>query len=378
MTMRKKTGALTSAVLLISFFLLQKCKHDPAISNNAKDPDTLYVGRPYVPKTVTNYQYGYKTIVSPADNPMTYEGIQLGRMLFYDTTLSLTKQVSCGSCHKQQYAFGDNTKLSTNVLGLTKRNPPPLINMGMNTKFFWDGRQASVEDAVNDALNGEMHPDFVADISYLSSTPQYAYLFKKAFGRPGDITEKKMVKAIAQFLRTLTSTNSRIDQYYRREITLTQAETDGLTAFFHPDSGDCAHCHSYGYFLTYATQDATGMFGNNAIDSVADVTQFADKGRGAITGDVNDNGKFKVPTLRNVAVTGPFMHDGRFATLEEVIGHYSDSLKTSPNVNVINLQHYPQRGLHIGAIEKANLLAFLNALTDTSFLHNPDFSNPFH
>jgi len=377
--MRKVYGLLTLLGFVILTLLLQDCKHDAPVSLNGKDPDTLYVGRPYVQPTIPRYLYSYRPINSPSDNPMTYEGIQLGRMLFYDSTLSLTKRVSCGSCHKQQYSFGDNTKLSTNVLGSTVRNTSVLVNLGMNSKFFWDGRQSSVEDAVRDALNHEMHPDFTADIGYLSNTPQYVYLFKKAFGRPGDITQDKMIKALAQFIRTINSTNSRMDRYLRQEITLNTAELAGFQAFFDQSLGDCFHCHFDPVGgLTFASQDPIAMFSNNALDSVNSVSQFIDKGYGAITGDTNDNGKFKVPTLRNVAVSAPYMHDGRFATLDQVIGHYSDSLKPSPTVNAVNLQHYYARGLHLDAQGKANLLAFLNALTDTSFLHNPALSNPFH
>ena len=377
--MKRRNGIISVIFLIVTVLFLQDCRHDPALSHGSNDPDSLYIGRPYVAPPILHVINNYRPIVSPADNPMTYEGIQLGRMLFYDSTLSLNRQVSCGSCHKQQYAFGDNRKLSQNVLGPTVRNTPTLANMGMNPKFFWDGRQSTIEDAVDDALNHEMRPDFTALIKYLNSTPQYAYLFKKAFGRPGDITLTKINKAIAQFIRTMVSVNSRIDQYYRGEIQLTAAESDGLNATFDQNLGDCFHCHFDGpFYLTYASQDPGIIFGNNAIDSARSVYQFADKGRGAITGDTNDYGKFKVPTLRNVAVTGPFMHDGRYTSLDEVIGHYSDSLLRSPTVNAINLQHYYAGGLHLDATAKANLIAFLNALTDTTFLHNPTLSNPFH
>jgi cytochrome c peroxidase len=373
-----KNRLLYLFILLAGVLFLQDCKRDPALSHgSAKDPDSLYVGTPDSIAAPLHVQYSYRPIVIPADNPMTYEGVQLGRMLFYDSTLSLTKRISCASCHKQQYAFGDNTKLSTNVLGSTVRNTPPLINMGMNPKFFWDGRQSSVEDAVNDALNHEMHPDFVADISYLSSTPQYTYLFKKAFGRPGDVTEANMIKAVSQFLRTLISVNSRMDQYYRGVIELTPAEDAGRVAFFDQTLGDCYHCHADATYLSFATQDPTLMFANNAIDTVAFATQFADPGRGAIDGDSIDFGRFKVPTLRNVALTAPYMHDGRYATLQQVLGHYDDSLKRSPTVSPF-MQHLSEGGLHLDAAGVANLFAFLNALTDTSFIHNPAFSNPFH
>ena len=377
--MKRRNGIITTMFLFVIVVLLQDCRHDPALKHSSNDPDSFYTGRPYVAPPIPHVINNYRPIVSPADNPMTYEGIQLGRMLFYDSTLSLNRQVSCGSCHKQQYAFGDNRKLSQNVLGPTVRNTPTLANMGMNPKFFWDGRQSTIEDAVDDALNHEMRPDFTALINYLNSTPQYSYLFKKAFGRPGDITLGKINKAIAQFIRTMVSVNSRIDQYYRGEIQLTTAESDGLNATFDQNLGDCFHCHFDGpYYLSWASQDPQIIFGNNAIDSARSVYQFADKGRGAITGDTNDYGKFKVPTLRNVAVTGPFMHDGRYTSLDEVIGHYSDSLLQSPTVNAVNLQHYYAGGLHLDATAKANLIAFLNALTDTAFLHNPALSNPFH
>lgn len=378
MMIRTRTGILISVVLLVSVFLLQDCKHDPPISHSATDADSLYVGRPYVQPVIPNVIHFYRPIVSPSNNPMTYEGIQLGRMLFYDSTLSLTRKVSCGHCHKQQYAFGDNTPLSQNVLGSTVRNTPTLANMGMNPMFFWDGRQASLEDCVNDALNHEMHPDFVADINYLSNVPVYTYLFKKAFGRPGNITEKKIVLAMSQFIRTMVSVNAPIDQYYRGELQIHGADSAGLAAFFDNNLGDCFHCHFDAIFLTFAIQDPRAMFANNAIDSVTSVFQFKDKGRGAIDGDTMDYGKFKVPTLRNVAASAPYMHDGRYATLDQVIGHYSDSLKPSPNVNPLGMTHIAQGGLHLNAQQKANLLAFLNMMTDTAFLHNPALSNPFH
>ena len=120
------------------------------------------------------------------------------------------------------------------------------------------------------------------------------------------------------------------------------------------------------------------MFQNNGLDSEATFDGFKDNGYGAISGNPRDNGKFKIPTLRNVAVSGPYMHDGRFTTLEQVINHYSDSLEYSPTVDIINLTHLHQGGLHLDSAGKASLLAFLNALTDTSYLHNPAFSNPFH
>jgi cytochrome c peroxidase len=375
--MTKTAKFAAAALILISGFMLSNCKHDPAITRlPANDADSLYVGRAYVAPVIPTILYTYRPVISPSNNPMTYEGIQLGRMLFYDSTLSLNKHISCGSCHKQQYSFSDNQKLSQNVLGLTVRNTSTLINMGMNQKFFWDGRQSSIEDAVNDALNHEMHPDFTADISYLSKTPQYSYLFKKAFGRPGDVTEDKINRALSQFIRTLNSTNSRVDQYFRGEVQLTPAEAAGRDAFFDQNLGDCFHCHFDVRYLTFANQ--TLMLQNNGLDSESTLYGFKDEGFGAVSGNPRDNGKFKIPTLRNVAVSAPYMHDGRFATLDQVLDHYNEGLKNSPTVDIINLTHVMQGGLHLDSTGKANLLAFLNALTDTSFLHNPAYSNSFH
>lgn len=381
MIMKKRGGIFTALVLLGSIFCLQDCKHDAPLSHNynPNDPDSLYIGRPYVAPVIQHARYFYRPINSPANNPMTIEGVQLGRMLFYDSTLSLTHQLSCGHCHQQQYAFGDDKPLSLNVLGSTVRKTPSLANMGMNPAFFWDGRQPTIEDAVNDAFNHEMRPDFTAVIKYLNSTPQYTYLFKKAFGRPGDITETKITKAIAQFIRTIVSSNSQIDQYFRGAIPqLPPDVAAGLDSFFSNSGGDCYHCHFDADYLTFAIQAPSAIYANNAIDSVTSVFQFRDKGRGAIDGDTNDYGKFKVPTLRNVAVSGPYMHDGRYATLQQVIGHYNDSLKPSPNINALSMTHINQGGLHTDSAGKAHLLAFLNALTDTAFLHNPALSNPFH
>lgn len=382
--MKKVRATLVFLSLLTSLLLLQNCKHEqPVSTTKSGDYDSLYVGTPYVFPILPSARYPYRNIIVPSTNPMTNEGVYLGRMLFYDSTLSLNKKFSCASCHKQQYAFGDNTKFSKNVLGYTVRNTPPLMNLGMNQdivnskKYFWDGRQGSIEDAVDDAFNHELRPDFASVISYLSNSPQYAYLFKKAFGRPGDITVEKIEKAIAQFVRSMVSANSRIDQYYSGQLSsLTTSEAAGLAALADPVQGDCFHCHTDGPFLTFITEQL--QFQNNGLDSTSSYYGFADLGLGAITGNEHDNGLFKIPSLRNVAVSAPYMHDGRFASLENVINHYSDSLCYSPSVNIANLQYVHTGGLHLNPVQKANLLALLNALTDTSFIHNPAYSDPFH
>lgn len=369
---------------ILVVLLLAQCRHDPAGQHSGQDPDSLYAGTPYTFSVTPDGRYSYRTISQPQDNQATYEGIQLGRMLFYDSTLSLNKRVSCGSCHKQEHAFGDDQRLSTNVHGLTKRNASALVNLGINPIFFWDGRQSTIEAAVEDAFTNEQSPDLNSTFAYLDTTPVYKYLFRKAFGRPEDpthlVTEDKIVKAIAQFIRTLRSENSRYDKFNRGEAgaAMTASELNGKDIFFDQQRGDCVHCHMDAPYLTLA--NVNQPMRNNALDTVASVYQFADIGYGKVTNQPSDYGKFKIPALRNVEVSAPYMHDGRFATLEQVIDHYGsyDSLRKSPTVDpLMERLVYPSIP-DLTAQDKADLIAFLKSMTDTAFLHNPDFSNPFH
>ena len=359
--------------ILLLLIWVAACKQDPKIGSNNNDPDSLYQSSPY--KGLPTLTNRYRPIVSPSNNPLTAEGVQLGRMLFYDPVLSADSTVSCASCHNPRFSFGDSSTVSKRVFGqLTTRNTPPLINLGMNKKFFFDGRQASIEDAVADALQGEQHINFIYSKSKLEAQTRYTSLFKKAFGRPGDVTEEKIHKAIAQFIRTLVSYNSKFDLYMRGEAVLTANEQLGFAIFNDNTRGDCFHCHMDITYLTFSNQSL--LFANNALDSITDLNDFKDKGLGAISLDANDNGRFKISTLRNIMLTPPFMHDGRFGTIEDVIGHYSDSLKYSPNVDPL-MQMFNQRGVHINQVEKDQLLDFLKTLTDTSFINKPEFQNPF-
>ncbi len=366
--------------------LMSECRHDPPITKGgSRSDDSLYIGTPYNFTKTNGGLYSYRQVSQPADNRATVEGIQLGRMLFYDSTLSLNKQVSCGTCHKQEYAFGDNLRLSTNVHGPTKRNASTLVNLGVNSVFFWDGRQSTIETAVDDAFMNEQSPDLISTFTYLDTTPIYRYLFRKAFGRPIDsahlVTEDKIVKAIAQFIRTLRSEGSKYDRYNKGEAggALTASEMNGRAIFFDALKGDCVHCHMDAPYLTLA--NINQPMRNNALDTVANVYQFADFGYGKVTNQLSDYGKFKIPALRNVEVSAPYMHDGRFTTLEQVVDHYGslDSLRRSPTVDA-QMERFvvDPRIPDLDSTQKADLVAFLKSMTDTAFLHNPDFSNPFH
>jgi cytochrome c peroxidase len=365
--------------LIISFFALllafQACKKDPPITEppNPVDPDSLYVGKPYAfPAALIPQRY--RRIISPANNPMTEEGVLLGRMLLYDPVISADSNLSCASCHKLSKGFGDDRKFSVKSNGaLTTRHSPTLINMGMNKFFFADGRATTVEMSVEDAAKDEQHFLFTKTFDRIKNQERYTYLFKKAFGRPGDVTEDKIYKAIAQFLRSVISIDSKFDKSQRGQATLTADEQAGLL-MFNNEVADCFHCHQDGPFFTFTSQ--ANIFSNNGLDSVANINDFLDKGRGAVTGISFDNGKFKVPTLRNIEISGPFMHDARFNTLEQVIDFYSDSIKMSPTIDPL-MTHSRTGGNRLNATQKAQLLAFLKTLTDETFLNNSNYKNPF-
>lgn len=341
---------------------LNQCKVDPKV-------DALYSGTPY---TLPKLSKKYRPYVEDATNPMTQEGVQLGRMLFYDKNLSADGSISCATCHKQQYAFGDSSELSVNIVGPTKRNTPPLMNLSMNKRFFWDGRVSSLADASADALKGEQHFDFNKSLDKFRANANYVNLFRKAFGKPDDITEEKVHKAIAQFIRTMVSVNSQFDKTYTAG--LTAQEYNGLLIFNDNYKGDCFHCHADGPYLTFVNQDVT--FANNALDSINDVNDFMDKGLGDFTKLNKDFGKFKIPTIRNWIYTAPYMHDGRFKTIEDVVDHYSDHLQLSPTVDPL-MQLLNQGGSHMSTSDKSDLIAFLKTLNDASFVNDTSFANPF-
>jgi len=354
--------------------LLQNCKPDktgPPVNPN--DPDSLYAGTPYIiakPFRFPNINNSYKDSV-------TVEGIELGRRLFYDKHLSSTGLMSCASCHKQEFAFSDagNAK-SVNVFGATKRNTPPVENLLWAGKTFWDGRAETLAAQAQDAFHGEQDLNIPAAITYLKSDSTYARLFRKAFGRPGDVTEEKIYKAVQQFMMTLISSDSHFDKAQRGQESLTASEQRGLDIFVSQE-GECVHCHTDGASFLLAPPN---LFQNNGLDSAATIYDFADKGRGGVTNLDKDFGTFKVPSLRNVSLTAPYMHDGRFQTLEQVIDFYSDSAKTlSPNIDGFNLglNIHPQGKFGFDAQQKQDLLNFLLSLTDTIFTHNPAFKDPF-
>lgn len=304
----------------------------------------------------------------PADNPTTVEGVQLGKKLFFDPILSGNNSQSCGSCHNQAFGFTDNGKpFSTGIDGsVGTRNSMPLINLGWSRFLFWDGRDASLEEQAKEPVTNpiEMHDTWPNALQELRQDGSYPELFKRAFGiEATEIDSEHVAMAIAQFERTLISGNSRFDQKQRGELSFTPQERLGESIFF-TEKGDCFHCHGTVLFTD-------NVFHNNGLQET-----IIDKGLGGVTGNPNDDGLMKSPTLRNIAVTGPYMHDGRFETLEEVVEFYNSGVhQNSPNIDVLMLKaNRPNGQLNLTPDEKAALVAFLHTLTDSTFLSNPEFA----
>ena len=295
------------------------------------------------------------------------EGVELGRKLFYDARLSGRDGTDgircCAACHHQEnnFDFSGSAGLHHSVM--------PLVNLAWNTTGLgWNGGVATLEDMVLAAVTSpvEINADTNQVVRYLQNTNDYPELFEKAFGSR-DITFVNIKRAIAQFVRSLVSADSKFDRYLRGEEQLTQDELEGYLLFVTEDDADCFHCHGGGGNALMTTN----LFYNNGLDS----EHHDPQDRHAITGNPADRGAYKAPTLRNVAVSAPYMHDGRFNTLDEVIDFYSDSVKNSATISPL-MHHVMQGGVRLTAQEKSQLKAFLNTLTDENFLNNPAHSEP--
>lgn len=308
----------------------------------------------------------------PPDNPLTKEGIKLGRHLFYEKKLSGDNTLSCAGCHFQESNFSDPKQFSEGIDGsIGDRNAMILSNLAWQEFFFWDGRQKSLEAQAVDPVENpiEMKSNWPDVLEKLKADPLYVKLFEEAFG-PDAITKENATKAIAQFERILVSADSKYDKWQRGEYQFTQLEQDGYT-IFHNEVGDCFHCH--GDFNTGNIFGAFGdlQFSNNGLDSVL----TPNTGYEVVTGDSLDRGKFKIPSLRNVEYSFPYMHDGRFKSLQEVIEHYNTgghfSYTIDPNMKAVGV------GKNWTQSQKDALLAFMKTLSDTAFLTDTSFSDPF-
>ena len=308
---------------------------------------------------------------TPADNPITNDGATLGRVLFYDPALSANGKTSCSSCHKQEHAFADPNHVSRGFDGeFTDRHSMNLTGLRYypRSRFFWDERGGNLEEMVLLPVRNpiEMGEDLARLPQKLSALPYYPALFRRAFGDRA-ITEPRMAKALAQFLRSLVSYQSRFDDGMARA----QAFEDDFENFSRQENRgkalflrSCASCH-------VVIQETPFVLGSPANNGTELDPLSADGGFGDITLNAQDVGRFKSPTLRNVEVAGPYMHNGSLATLEDVVEHYSRNFKRHPNLDFRMLP------LNFTESEKAALVAFLKTLTDRAFLTDPRFADPF-
>ncbi|MEL6650784.1 MAG: cytochrome c peroxidase [Bacteroidota bacterium] len=299
----------------------------------------------------------------PADNPMTVEKVALGKKLFYDPKLSADGTVSCASCHLPDKGFSDPRVLSEGVGGkLGRRHAMALTNIAYAQKLFWDGSLDNLEDqALHPIIDEvEMAADPADIIAYLNADETYIDLFDKAFGAPATILS--VVRSLASFERTLISGNSPFDRYQAGDSNAISAAAKRGWEIFNLEKSECFHCHT-GYNFTDES------FQNNGLYDYAEYIARGDAGRAEITGRQIDEHLFKTPTLRNVELTAPYMHDGSIATLEEVIDRYATvNSRFHPNKNDIFFVN-----MNLNEQDKADLVAFLKSLTDEEFANNPAF-----
>jgi len=385
----KKTFQIAAGLFML-FMLFWACQKEEPL--DSKQP--IHNPTPYELKL----PFYFPTLLNiPDDNPLTVEGVALGRYLFYDGRLSGRTHpdslMSCGTCHLQEFGFstGINHPKFTNghPFGLTGIPTPhltmPLVNLVFNfSGYLWNGmihesntylfqnnplyHRKNIESLVWMGIVAphEMNGTVERTVELISSLPMYAPMFEAAFGS-SEVTYERISKAIAQFIRTLVSTDSKFDKYLRGEVQLTPQELQGLVLFTTESGADCFHCHGGSQNPLFTTN----LFYNNAKDTI-----FSDpRDRYAVTGDPMDKGAYKAPTLRNIELTAPYMHDGRFATLEEVVNFYSEGLLFSPYAHPL-MHKLPDEGAQLTPPQKQALIAFLKTLTDNTFITNPAFSKP--
>lgn len=340
------------------------CPQDP---NNPNENEWVYNPIPYDLEIPSNLQFPI-----PVDQiELTEQGVELGRHLFYDPQLSLDNTVSCSSCHAPSKSFSDSVAFSLGVGNrVGERNAMPLINLAYAKNYFWDGRAANLQEQ---AFMPVVHPDEM-NVSWaevenrLNADSSYLRMFYEAF-EISEIDSVHVANAIAQFEITLISGNSKFDERMRFETVLTPLEEVGLDVFIREDKGDCFHCHPH-----TGSQMSDFLYHNNGLDMTP-----SDIGLEETTGNPMDKGKFKSPVLRNLSYTAPYMHDGRFETLEEVVEFYVNGVNVnSPFVDpLMKKANRPNGTLNLTPYEKQALVAFLKTLDDATFVSNPEFQDPF-
>lgn len=341
------TGKVSIFLLILLFFFTACTKGE----YTSEQPNPLSF--PISPEHFPPAHYNFQT------NTYSKQGFELGRKLFFDPILSVDSTISCNSCHHQKDAFADGGKaLSIGIFGQTTlRNSQPIFNLAWNTSFMWDGGITHIEvQPFAPIINPiEMGEDLNNVITKLSNHPEYPALFQNVF-KEAPLNDQQLFWALAQYMGNLVSANSKYDKYIKGEIQLTQTELNGLNIF----RANCASCHQEPLFTDNA-------FHNNGLD-----TLFLDEGRHTITQDIDDMAKFRTPSLRNIMLTAPYMHDGRFENIQDVVNHYSNSIKFAHSLSPL-LQN-DVGGMALSNDEKQNLIIFLETLTDYEFVNAPELS----
>ncbi|WP_293916229.1 MULTISPECIES: cytochrome-c peroxidase [unclassified Sphingobacterium] len=341
------------SVLLILSLLIWACKKGedalpdlfPGFKKSAHFPDPVY---------------------DFSRNEISREGFELGKRLFYEPRLSRNNTIACGSCHIQSAAFTHHGHDVSHGIDdrLGTRNPMPIMNMAWQKEFFWDGGVFDLDLAAVNAITNPVEMDETVPnvLRKLRAHPEYPALFKKAFGSE-EITDARFFKALSQFMLMAVSDQSKYDKVRRNEdgASFTASEQKGYLFF----QKNCSTCHSEPLF-TDRTYRNNGLAPNRSNDI----------GRDSVTLNPADKYKFKVPSLRNLAYTAPYMHDGRFLTLNRVIEHYRNGMVDSPTLDPVFRQKDGRLGIPMTEEEKEDLLAFLNTLNDRAFVTNPLLAGP--
>lgn len=323
---------------------------------------------PVLPETPANYPASQNDYLAT-----------LGRVLFYDKELSANRNISCGSCHQQEHAFCDNLQFSPGTNNLhTKRNTPSIF--ARNSRLFWDGRSNSLQDLVFRPVRDKVEmniQDVTTLIEKIACTDYYMYLFSSAFPKAKKVDSTMIQQALAEFLRNFSFSNTKFKKSQEGSAFLSESEQTGKSLFF--GKAKCAQCH---HIENDKFSSNSGGYGNtNESHNIGLDPTNPDLGVGAISRNTKEDGAFMMPVLLNIEFTAPYMHDGRFNTLEEVVDHYDSGVKNNPNLDPILRTNNSNNGmpqkLNLTASEKKGLVDFLKTLSDPTILTDAKYSNPF-
>jgi cytochrome c peroxidase len=342
---------LFAAVMLLSFAGLAGC------SGSTDAPPAEGAPSLIVSTSPAGFPKGTNSERAPADNKLTLDRALLGKRLFYDPLLSRTNDISCATCHQQQFAFADPNPLSIGVEGRTgTRNAPSIVNAAWGKTFFWDGRTGTLEEQTGQPIENPLEMDLALSeaVARVAADASYVEGFQKAYGEAPSAVS--LQKALASFVRSVVSSNSPYDRHLRGDDSDFGPQRKRGEELFLSEKAECFHCHPSGSLSN------EGFFNNGSY------VAGGDTGREQISGRVGDLGKFKVPGLRNIAATAPYMHDGSVATLEDVIEHYAAGGRGDPTTDPLI------KPLSLSSEDKADLLEFLHSLTDPSLFEDARFA----